>query len=143
MNQDREVPDPVGNLMRGDGEGRHQAERKARQKGRCDQHTIQCVVNAVANDDQHARRRSAAGVAVVCVRVRIAVIMSVCLVRSMCVPVGMVVPMSVSMIMPITIRVRVPPQHELLDDKEHTETHQHRGPDRVRALRPNTLHRLR
>src|SRR5437868_3500752 len=62
-------------------------------------------------------------------------------------PVSMIMPvrllMSVTARVTITIPVRVPPQHELLDDKEHTETHQQRRPDRVRAVRPNTLHRLR
>ncbi len=70
---------------------------------------------------------------------RIAVIMSVCV--PMVMPVRLV--MTVAVPMPVAIGMRVPPQHELLDDKEHTETHQQRDPDRVRAVRPNTLHRLR
>ena len=41
------------------------------------------------------------------------------------------------------IRMRMPPQHQLLDDKEHAESHEHRGTDGVRPIRPNTLHSLR
>ena len=147
--------------MRRDREGGHKAERKAGQESGCDQHAVQSVVNAVADDDQHARRRGAAGISAmrlsVVVRMRIAVIMPVSLSAVMPMSIGVImgVPvciavimsvrmiMAVTMRMPITIPVRVPPQHELLDDEEHTETHQQSDPDRVRAVRPNTLHRLR
>ena len=60
-------------------------------------------------------------------------------------PVAMVVPVVVVMRMSglpaslVTIRPRVPPQHQLLDEEEHAKPHEQCGPDGVCAFRPDTL----
>jgi hypothetical protein len=40
------------------------------------------------------------------------------------------------------MRMRVPPQHELLNDEEHAKSNDHRDTDRVRAAGSNRFHRL-
>ncbi len=61
--------DPVRNLVRGDGEGSHQAQRKTREESRGNQDTVERVMHAIADDDEHARRRSATIVVAVVVTV--------------------------------------------------------------------------
>ena len=68
-------------------------------------------MDAVTDDHQNAGR----GVAVV---VRTTVIMTMIVIVRMVMP---VIPMNV---LTATIGVRVPPEHELLDDKEDSESHQ-------------------
>ncbi len=48
-----------------------------------------------------------------------------------------------AMIVVVTIGVRMPPEHELFDDEEHSETDEQRGADASRTLYSNTLDRLR
>src|SRR6516225_776011 len=43
----------------------------------------------------------------------------------------------------IHVRMRVPPQHQFLDHKEHAEPGDQREPDAVRAGRSRTGHRFR
>jgi hypothetical protein len=40
------------------------------------------------------------------------------------------------------VRVRMPPQHELLNDEEHAKSNDHRDPNRVRAAGSNRFHCL-
>jgi hypothetical protein len=41
------------------------------------------------------------------------------------------------------VRVRMPPQHQLLDDEEEPEAEQQREPERAGAVAAHTLDRLR
>src|SRR5262245_54225769 len=100
-------------LMSGYGECRQQPERKVRQKSRGNQHAVERVVDAVANDDKNTRGSVTT----------------------------MVVVMVPIVVMPVG--VRVPPQHRLLNYEKDTEPEQERHPDGVGTLRPNTLHGLR
>lgn len=146
VDQDREVADPVGDLMRGDGKRGHKAERETRQEGCCDQDAVESVVDAVADDDQDTRRRGAAMVVTIVVRMPVLVCVPM-VVPVMRMPNAMVVPvvMRVSGLPTrlVTIRPRVPPQHQLLDEEEHAKPHEQRDPDGVRAFRPDTRYRFR
>ena len=54
--QDRDVADFLRNLVRGDGDGRVDAERHRRQHGRADDRAVDEVVERVADDDERRRR---------------------------------------------------------------------------------------
>ncbi len=122
------------NLVRGYGEGRDQPQREARQKRRGDQYAVEGVMYAVTDDDQHTGRRVANIVAVV-VTVMMMIMMVVVVVR---VPAAVAAPTCV-----VPVGMRVPPQHELLDDEEDPEAYQERGADPLGTLRSNMLDRLR
>ncbi len=115
--------------MRRHREGGHQAERETRQKGGGDQNAVQGVVNAVADDDKDPRRGVPTVVVVMPVRRVVLSSTTVCMTGLM--PMTTVVglanlgamtmvmtfaePLRVAMRVPI--RTRVPPQHQLFDEK--------------------------
>ena len=55
VDQERKVPDPVRDLVCGHGKGRQQPQDPVLEEGRGDQHPVQGVVDAVPDQDQHAR----------------------------------------------------------------------------------------
>jgi hypothetical protein len=66
--------------------------------------------------------------------------------------VSVIVPIARMRLMPVSIvtvpimvaiPMRMPPQHQLLDDEEHPQPHEQRSADGMRSIRPNTLHSLR
>ena len=144
MHQDREVAHPVRNLVRRDGEGRHKAQRKTRQESRSDQHSVERVMNAIADDDEDTRRGGAT--MVVPIVVRTSVVMTVIMTVRVAIAVIVrmrLVPVPINpMLVRVPIPMRVPPQHQLFDDEKHPEPDEQCRADGVRALRPNTLHRL-
>ena len=153
MDENREVPDTVRDLVGGHGKGRHQPEWEAGQEGGRDQHAIQGVVDAVADDDKDTRRARAVVVRLSVVRVlrvRVAtmrvprVSMSAMLMALVRVATMIVITVVVTcMRVAAPIRVRVPPEHELLNDKEDSQAHEQCRAHSVRAFRSNTFDRLR
>ena len=59
MDQEGEVPDPVRDLVGGDGEGGEQPQRGVLEEGSRDQHPVQGVVDAVPHQYEHARGMAA------------------------------------------------------------------------------------
>ena len=142
VNQDREVADPVGDLVRGDGKRGHKAERETRQEGRRDQYTVESVVHAIADDDQHTRCRGTTVVVPVAILVTVPMIVAVVMRRPVAEPITDMRMSGLPMHL-VTIRPGVPPQHQLLDEEEHAKPHEQCRPDGVGAVRPDTLHRFR
>src|SRR5581483_4991391 len=119
MDEDGEIAHSMGNLVGGNGEGREQSEREARQECGGDQHAIQGVMDAVANDHECAGGRSAGvmamavvdmGFAMMVVVVAMFVVMMSVRLSGRAVAAGIV-----------AVGMRVPPQHELLDNEEDSE----------------------
>ncbi len=158
VHEERKVTEPVRNLVRRNRKRRDKAQRLVLQKGRRDKNPVQHVVNAVAYEDQDARRFLA--------RRAVPVVMPVVMVMPVAAIVVVVVTMIPSSLMRlglmrlglmrlsflrlmhrvlrlgIAMRVRVPPQHNLFDHKENAEAHDERDADVVRAFCSNTFHRL-
>jgi hypothetical protein len=105
-------------LMGGYRQCRHQTQWDVGQESRRDQDAVQGVVDAVANENEDPGR---AGVAVIV---------------PMAEPV-MAVPMVT------LLGVSVPPEDELLDDEEDSQTGHHRGTHRMCTFGPDSLHRFR
>lgn len=121
-------------------------------------------MDAVTDDDQNAGRpiatiRVLAGavrMAVVMVMIVTMVIMAMMIVIVVVMSVWLVATGSVAFvptvivsvpallvpILAMTIRMRVPPEHELLDNKKDPQAHEQRDTDSLRPLRSNTLDRL-
>ena len=80
---------------------------------------------AIANDDEYA------GCRVTPVVMRVIV------------PMRVTIRVPVIMRMPLPKRTRMPPHHQLLNNKENPQPHHHGQTDAVRAVRPDALHRIR
>lgn len=132
MDEDREVPDAMRDLVRRDGEGRHQTQREAGQKSGGDQYPIQRVMNAVADDDEDPR--SGMRPMVVPVGTMIVAVMAVPVVATL----G-----GTAVLLPMPVGMCVPPEHELLNDKEDPQPDQQSNANALSASRSNTFNRLR
>ncbi len=153
MHEQREVSQPVRDLMGGDGERSHQPEGPVLQKGGCNENSVQHVVDAIADEHEHSRR-------LVAVRVVVSVDMTV--IMGVVMTVGVLLRLRVTVAVPTArlvaplqrrgplppvssplMRMSVPPQHHLLNDKKDAQPDDERNPNPMRAVRPNTLHGLR
>jgi len=131
LHEDGEVTHPVRDLMRSHGESRQDAQLHTAKKGCGDECAIECVVQAVANQYQHARGTIAG---LFC-----SVTMPVPGARLMCI-VGVLRTGGRTAI--IEVRVRVPPQHQFLDDEEHPESREQHQSDAMCAGRAGARHRF-
>lgn len=151
-----EVADPMRNLMRRNGQRRHQPQRHIGQKRRRDEDAIEGVMDAVPDENKHPSRaamimlRMVVSVAMAMAMVMVMVIMPVVAVANRVVVPRLAPPGDLTCMAAATERVTrmrrrtmprvlrrilgllgmgVPPQHELLDDEEHPEPHHQRRPN--------------
>jgi hypothetical protein len=153
VNEDGKVPNPVWNLMCRDRERSHQPKRETGQKRSSDQDAIESVMHAITDNDEDPGRSGTT--MVVPVMVRVSVVVTIAAMRMSLMPVAIVPVHMRTSLMPaaifrvivpmvrMPIPMRMPPQHQLFDDEKHPQPDEQRDADRVRAIRPNSLHGLR